>query len=171
MECLHGLPVSTISCKKGKFWCCDDKNTKSCEFFCPEQDCSLFETAMMMWRVNGAIHPLCDTHQRPAKMKVVKDTNKRNFGRPFFVCCNRKNSCNFWQWGDRIELPRPKCEHGLNCCVRKVKKEGKNTGCLFFCCPNKIEKSCGFFEWKLVQENPFNQDHFQEFRHCLVWRF
>ncbi len=65
-----------------------------------------------------------------------------------------------WQWGDRIELPRPKCEHGLNCCVRKVKKEGKNTGSLFFCCPNEIEKLCGFFEWKLLQENPFNQDHF-----------
>ena len=68
---------------------CDNKNTKSCEFFCPEQDRLLFETAMMMWKANGTICLLCDTHQRPAKMKVVKDMNKRNFGRPFFVCPNR----------------------------------------------------------------------------------
>ena len=62
--------------------------------------------------------------------------------------------------GDRHEFPKPKCGHGLNACVRKVKKEGENQGRLFFCCPNDREKSCGFFEWKLELENPFNQVHF-----------
>ncbi|CAB3988841.1 endonuclease 8-like 3 [Paramuricea clavata] len=115
---------------------------------------------MSMWRANGPIHPVCDTHQRLARMKVVKDVSKPNFGRPFFVCCDRENPCEFWQWGDRQEFPKPKCGHGLNACVRKVKKEGENQGRLFFCCPNDREKSCGFFEWKLDLENPFNQVHF-----------
>ena len=154
MECLHGLPASAVTTKNGKFWLCNKNNPKSCEFFCPDQDRSLFETAMSMW------HPVCDTHQRLARMKVVKDVGKLNFGRPFFVCCDRENSCKFWQWGDRHESPKPKCGHGLNACVRKVKKEGENQGRLFFCCPNDREKSCGFFEWKLELENPFNQVHF-----------
>ncbi|CAB4021733.1 endonuclease 8-like 3 [Paramuricea clavata] len=93
-------------------------------------------------------------------MEVVKDVNKRNFGRPFFVCCDRENPCNFWQWGDRHEFPKPECGHGLSCCVRKVEQEGENQGRLFFCCPNDTEESCGFFEWKLEPENPFNQLHF-----------
>ncbi|CAB3995913.1 endonuclease 8-like 3 [Paramuricea clavata] len=131
--------------KKGKFWLCNKNNPKSCELFCPDQDRSLYETAMAMWRTNGPIHPVCDTHQRLARMKVVKDVSKLNFGRPFFVCCDRENPCEFWQWGDRHELPKPKCGHGLNACVRKVKKEGENQGRLFFCCPNDREKSCDFF--------------------------
>ena len=160
MDCLYGMPASAISTKKGKFWVCNKNNPKCCELFCPEQDRSLFETAVMMWWANGAIHPQCDTHQRLAKMKVVKDVNKRNFGRPFFVCCDRQTPCNFWQWADRFELPKPKCEHGLNCCVRQVKKEGENQDRLFFCCPNEREKSCGFFEWKIAPENTFDQDPF-----------
>jgi hypothetical protein len=136
MVCLHGLPASTISTKNGKFWLCNKNNLKSCEFFCPDQDRSLYETAMSMWRANGPIHPVCDTHQRLAKMKVVKDVSKLNFGRPFFVCCDRENPCKFWQWGDRHELPKSKCGHGLNACVRKVKKEGENQG--RFSCLRKL---------------------------------
>ena len=94
MDCLHGMPASAISTKKGKFWVCNKNNPKCCELFCPEQDRSLFETAVMMWKANGAIHPQCDTLQRLAKMKVVKDVNKRNFRRPFFVCCDRQTPCN-----------------------------------------------------------------------------
>ena len=44
---------------------------------------------------------LCMTeisHQRLAKMRVVKDNTKGNDGRPFFVCSDRKNPCSFWQW-------------------------------------------------------------------------
>jgi ssDNA-binding Zn-finger/Zn-ribbon topoisomerase 1 len=120
MECLHGLPASTVSTKNGKFWLCNKNNPN-----CPEQDRSLYETAMATWRANGPIHPVCDTHQRLARMKVVKDVSKLNFGRPFFVCCDRENPCNFWQWSDRHELQKPKYGHGLNACVRKVKKKVK----------------------------------------------
>ena len=144
-----------ISTKNGKFWLCNKNNPKSCELFCPDKDRSLYETAMSMWRANGPIHPVCDTHQRLARMKVVKDVSKLNFGRPFFVCCDRENPCKFWQWGDRHELPKPKCGHGLDACVRKVKKAGENQGRLFLCCPNDREKSCDFFEWKLELEHPF----------------
>ena len=118
-----------------------------------------------MWRANGPIHPVCDTHQRPARMKVVKDVSKLNFGRPFFVCCDRENPCNFWQWGNRHELPKPKCGDGLNACIRKVK-------ILTFRCPNDREKSCDFFEWKLELEHPFNQVHIfltlKELVYCRV---
>jgi hypothetical protein len=62
----------------------------SCELFRPDQDRSLYETAMTMWRANGPIHLVCDTHQRLARMKVVKDVNKLNFGRTFFVCCDHE---------------------------------------------------------------------------------
>ena len=101
---------------------------------------ALIKTARCSWRANGPIHPVCDTHQRLARMKVVKDVSKLNFGRPFFVCCDRESPCKFWQWGDRHEFPKPKCGHGLNACVRKVKKEGENQGRLFFVV-RTIEKS------------------------------
>ena len=148
--------------KNGKFWLCIKlkNNPKSCELFCTDQDRSLYETAMTMRRANGPIHPVCDTRQRLARMKVVKDVTKLNFGRPFFVCCDRENPCKFWQWGDRHELPKQKSGHGLNTCVRKVKKVGENQGRLFFCFPNDREKSCGFFEWKLELEHPLNQVRF-----------
>lgn len=148
MDCLHGKPASLVTTKNGKFWLCDNKNEECCEFFCPEQDRELFDSALFLWRSNGALRPVCHTHQRRAKMRVVKDPAKPNFGRPFFVCSDRENQCSFWQWGDRVETPKPTCKHGLVCCIRKVKKEGSNQGRLFYCCPNEKENSCGFFEWK-----------------------
>ena len=96
MECLHGVPAASIITKNGKFWRCDDKYYKSCEFFCPDQDRSLFETSLSLWKTNGAPRPMCHVHQEPAKMRVVKNVAKQNFGSPFFVCCNRENPCSFW---------------------------------------------------------------------------
>ena len=108
MECLHGVPAASVITKNGKFWRCDDKYYKSCEFFCPDQDRSLFETSLSLWKTNGAPRPMCHVHQEPAKMRVVKNVAKQNFGRPFFVCSNRENPCSFWEWGDQVEIPRPK---------------------------------------------------------------
>jgi hypothetical protein len=102
--------------------------------------------AVSAFRASGSIHPVCPTHQKFAKLCVVKDTMKDNYGRPFFVCSERKNPCKFWQWGDVFEGPRPVCQHGMVCCERKVKKDGPNQNRLFYCCPK--EDSCGFFEWK-----------------------
>ena len=139
MECLHGVPAALLAHEKGKFFVCDNKNVNSCEFFCPEQDCDVFKTAIYLWKYNGAIHPVCHAHQQAAKMRVVKDITKQNYGRPYFVCCFRSDPCNFWQWGDQIEIPRPKCRHGLETRIHKVKKVGNNHGRLFYCCPNQRE--------------------------------
>ena len=157
MECLHGVPAASVITKNGKFWRCDNKHYKSCEFFCPDQDRSLFETALLLWKTNGAPRPVCHVHQKPAKMRVVRNVAKQNFGRPFFVCSSRENPCSFWEWGDRVEIPRPTCQHGLICRVRKVKKEGNNQGHLFYCCPNQKETSCGFFEWKPIEGSNDNR--------------
>ncbi|CAB4005553.1 DNA topoisomerase [Paramuricea clavata] len=79
---------------------------------------------------------------------------KDNYGRPFFVCSERKNLCKFWQWGDVFEGPRQLCQHGMVCCERKVKKYGPNQNRLFYCC--RKDDSCGFFEWK--QQVPWVTD-------------
>jgi hypothetical protein len=50
---------------------------------------------------SGSNHPICPTHQRLAKLRVVKD----NYGRPFFVCADRDDLCNFWQWEGCIRKP------------------------------------------------------------------
>jgi hypothetical protein len=45
------------------------------------------------------------------------------------------------------QIAKPECHHGLLCVVRKVKKDGLNKDCLFFCCANDEESTCRFFEW------------------------
>ncbi|CAB4008766.1 endonuclease 8-like 3 [Paramuricea clavata] len=62
---------------------------------------------------SGSNHPICPTHQRLAKLRVVKDKLKDNYGRPFFTCSDRHDPCNFWQWGDIYESSRPRCKHGM----------------------------------------------------------
>jgi hypothetical protein len=62
---------------------------------------------------SGSNHPICPTHQRLAKLGVVKDKMKDNYGRPFFTCSDRHDPCNFWQWGDIYETPRPCSKHGM----------------------------------------------------------
>ena len=101
------------------------------------------------WKSSGSNHPICPTHQRLAKLRVVKDKMKDNYGRPFFVCADRHDPCNFWQWGDIYESPRARCKHGIVCTVRKVKKDGPTQNRLFYCC-SQID-SCGFFEWKEIE--------------------
>ncbi len=83
MECLHGLPASSTVTQKGTFWFCAQR--PSCEFFCPDQDCYMFGKATTAYRESGCIHPRCYGHERLAKMRMVKDTNNQNYGRPFFV--------------------------------------------------------------------------------------
>ena len=136
MECFHGKPAASSTTVRGTFWFCGE--TPSCEFFCHDEDCYLFTRAME-----------CPTHQRLAKLRVVKDKMKDNYGRPFFTCSDRHDPCNFWQWGDIYESPRARCKHGMVCTVRKVKKEGPTQNRLFYCCPQM--DSCRFFEWKEIE--------------------
>ena len=48
-----------------------------------------------------------------AKMRVVKNLLKSNYGRPFFVCSDQSNPCSFWVWGDVQHVAKPKCRRGF----------------------------------------------------------
>ncbi len=145
MECfLHGKTAACSTTKHDTFWFCEER--PSCEFFCSDEDCYMYTEAVAAFRESGCLHPVCPTHQKLAKLRMVEDKMKQSYGRPFFVCAERENQCKFWQWGDVYECPRPLCQHGMVCCERKVKKDGPNQNRLFYCCPK--EDACGFFEWK-----------------------
>ena len=146
MECLHGLPASSTVTQKSTFWFCGE--SPSCEFFCSDQDCYMFGKAVTAYRKSGCVHPRCYGHGHLAKMRMVKDKNNQNYGRPFFVCSERSNPCSFWKWGDVFEGIKPFCRHDLTCRTKKVKKEGPNQDRLFYCCPHPRESAYDFFAWK-----------------------
>ncbi len=135
MECLHGKTAACSTTKHGTFWFCEQR--PSCEFFCSDEDCYMYTKAVAAFRESGCLHPVCPTHQKLAKLRMVEDKMKQSYGRPFFVCAERENQCKFWQWGDVYERPRPLCQHGMVCCERKVKKDGPNQNRLFYCCPKE----------------------------------
>ena len=86
-----------------------------------------------------SFHARCEKHGKLAKMRVVKNLLKSNYGRPFFVCSDQTNPCSFWAWaGDVQPVAKPKCRHGFPSVIRKVKKETINKGRLFFCVLRKI---------------------------------
>ena len=80
-----------------------------------------------MWKSTKQSHPRCEKHGKPAKMHVVKNLLKSNYGRPFFVCSDQANPCSFWVWGDVQHVAKPKCCHGFPCVIRKVKKKKAST--------------------------------------------
>ena len=143
MECLHDLPASSTVTQKGTFWSCGEN--LSCEFFRPDQDCYMFGKAVTSHRKSGCVHPRCYGHGRLVKIRMVKDKNNQNYGRPFFVCSERNNPFSFWQWGDVFEGIKPFCRHDLICRTKKVKKEGPNQDRLSYCCPHPRESACDFF--------------------------
>ena len=145
MNCLHGEHAAYSTTSNGSFWFRGQNPT--CNFFCAEDEGYLFEKAITAWGCTEQPHPRCDEHRKLAKMCVVKDLMKANYGRPFFVCGEKSKPCSFWVWGDVQPLAKPECRHGLPCAVRKVKKEGLNKDRLFFCCANDMESTCRFFEW------------------------
>ena len=150
MNCLHGKPALSSKTKNGLFWFCGEKPT--CEFFCPDECSYMFGRAVEAWKNSGLPQPRCHTHQRLAKMRVVKDQMKESYGRPYFVCADSNNACSFWQWRDVSDDSAPFCRHSLRCQTRKVVKEGKNKGRDFFCCAYSGDNSCGYFEWKMNDE-------------------
>jgi hypothetical protein len=86
MECFHGKSAACSTTVRGTFWFCGE--TPSCEFFCHDEDFYLFTRAMEACQNSGSNHPICPTHQRLVKLRVVKDKMKDNYGRPFFVCAD-----------------------------------------------------------------------------------
>jgi hypothetical protein len=121
IECLHGKVAASTTTKNGTFSFCGENPSR--DFFCSEEDCYMYTRAVAAFRGSGSIHLVCLTHQKFARLCVVKDTMKDNYGRPFFMCSERKNTCRFWQRGDVFEGPRPLCQHGMMCCERKKSQE------------------------------------------------
>ncbi|CAB4006046.1 endonuclease 8-like 3 isoform X2 [Paramuricea clavata] len=128
---------------KGSFWFCGKK--PSCGFLCKEEDGYLFQIALTTWRAMGLTQPICESHRKPAKFRVVKDMLKKSYGRPYFTCASRENPCSLWMWAEEKEAEKPNCYHNKPCAVKRVKKQGPNTGKKFFCCCNK--NRCDYFEW------------------------
>ena len=149
MKCLHGEPCAQSTTQNGSFWFCNQ--SPSCNFFCSKDESYTYEKAAAVWKSTKQPHPRCEKHGKLAKMHVVKNLLKSNYGRPFFVCSDQSNPCSFWVWGDIQHVAKPKCRHGFPCVIRKVKKETINKDRLFFCCAQN--DSCNYFEW--VPEEPY----------------
>ena len=149
MKCLHGELCTQSTTQNGSFWFCNQ--SPSCNFFCSKDESYLYEKAAAVWKSTKQSHPRCEKHGKLAKMRVVKNLLKSNYGRPFFVCSDQANPCSFWVWGDIQHVAKPKCRHGFPCVIRKVQKETVNKDRLFFCCAQ--EDSCNYFEW--VPEEPY----------------
>ena len=177
MLCLHGEKCYVGSRVKngGKFWYCKKSNSPSeCHFKCTEDDAELYDKAVKEFLATKQERPKCcaikstlvddevtvempHLGRRYAKMKVVTDTKKESFGRPFFVCSISKPNqrCNYFAWGDQIIVESPLCEHGKSSRLLTVKKEGPNKDRKFFGCAEKKENRCDFFEWfKEEPEDP-----------------
>jgi ssDNA-binding Zn-finger/Zn-ribbon topoisomerase 1 len=118
MNCLHGKPAVYSTTTNGTFWFCGEN--PSCNFICAENECYMYEKAIMAWRCTEQPHPRCREHNKLTKMFVVKDLMKESYGRLFFVCGEKGKQCSFWMWGDVYPIAKPECNHGLLCVIRKV---------------------------------------------------
>ena len=114
----HLTPQSTT--QNGSFWFCNQN--PSCNFFCLKDESYLCEKAAAAWKSTKQPHPHCEKYDKLAKMHVVENLLKPNYGRPFFVCSDQSNPCSFWVWGDVQHIAKPKCRHGFPCVIRKVKR-------------------------------------------------
>ena len=138
-------------------------DNSSCHFECTEDDAELYAKAVKEFlaakqdqpkccgvastrHINGVVYPPVVTRRIHAKMKVVTDKEKENFGRPFFVCLRKRNPCNFFAWGDQ-EIPEtPLCNHHRASRMLTV-KNGPNKDRKFFACAEQKGNSCKFFQW------------------------
>ena len=152
MICLHGKPAVITTTDKGTFWFC--REPSSCHFICREEHAFLYEIAIKEFLATKQARPACcaiahetSAERRYARIRVVRDTKKASFGRPFFTCSKEKDKCRYFEWGNEIIVPKPLCKHGKPCTVQKVKKEGPNQGRSFLCCAEPIKESCKFFKW------------------------
>ena len=86
MECLHGKTAACSTTKHGTFWFCEQR--PSCEFFCSDEDCYMYTKAVAAFRESGCLHPVCPTHQKLAKLRMVKDKMKQSI---LCLCRARKS--------------------------------------------------------------------------------
>ena len=149
MECLHGKPASSLITKNGSFWFYGQK--PSCGFICMEEEGYAVQKALAAWRTTNLKQPICESHRKPVKFRVVKDLMKESYGRPYFTCADRENPCSLWMWADENQIEKPNCYHGHQTVMKRVKRDRPNKGRLFFCCAN--EKSCQYFQWAPEEES------------------
>ena len=136
MKCLHGEPCAQSTTKKGTFLF--SSQNRSCNLLCSEDESYTYEKAIGAWKSTKQPQPRCEKHGKFAKIRVVKNLLKANYGQPFFVCSDQSNPCSFWAWGDVKPIAKPKCRHGSQCAVRKVKKETVTKTAYSFAVPKKI---------------------------------
>ena len=167
MLCLHGKPTGKIKTEKGTLWVCQQPS--KCHFLCSEDQEYLYAGAVKDFLETKQPRPLCcmgeGTSRNYAKMKVVTDMEKENFGRPFFVCSKEDDQCNYFEWGDQRIIEKPLCKHGKPSRMLKVKKEGPNKDRSFFCCRELEGNRCKFFRWVGgdAEEDPLMPGHIELF--------
>ena len=168
MLCLHGEKCYSAPSRKngGRYWYCRYSmfGHPSCHFKCYKDQADLYSKAVKQFLASkqdipkccaitstehsdGVVYPPVVIGRNYAKMKVVTDKMKENFGRPFFVCQHERDPCNYFEWGDQIIVDRPLCKHGKASRLLTVKKEGPNKDRKFFGCAEQKENRCDFFEW------------------------
>ncbi len=52
----------------------------------------MYTKAVAAFRESGCLHSVSPTHQKLAKLRMVKDKMNQSYGRPFFVCAEREKS-------------------------------------------------------------------------------
>ena len=148
MLCLHGEEAASIQTENGKFWHCNRE--EKCLANCYADDYDLYDKAIKAFLATHQKIPTCcmgEKTRHQARMKVVRDMEKRNFGRPFFVCPNENDPCRYFAWGDQTIVETPLCKHGKPSRLLSVKKEGPNKDRRFLVCNEKKENQCKFFRW------------------------
>ena len=165
--CLHGKPAGTLTTKNGTLWVCQQPS--SCHFSCSEDEKHLYSGAVERFLRTNQQRPKCcgvkpdawyfgrrkhSADRNYAKMKVITDTEKESFGRPFFTCSKENDRCSYFQWGDECLVKRPLCRHGKPCEFHTVKKEGPNYYRSFFCCPRPKNDDCKYFIRSDVYQRP-----------------
>jgi hypothetical protein len=135
MDCPHKSPVNK------------DKNED--ENIDKSIDRELYEKAFTAFNKANHSPPVC-CDNNVAKFRVVLDSEKDNYGRPYFVCSKHTDRCEYFEWGDKVILQRPRCYHNETSKKRRVMKPGPNKGRLFFSCPRQYNDvaQCTFFQWE-----------------------
>ena len=80
MKCLHGELCAQSTTQNGSFLFCIQ--SPSCNFFCSKDESYTYEKAAAVWKSTKQPHPRCEKHGKLAKMHVVKNLLKSNYGRP-----------------------------------------------------------------------------------------
>ena len=143
MLCLHGKEATKSTTENGTFWFCNQP--EKCHFLCSDEQTYIYDAAIKKFLATKQSVPKCCSGE--AKMKVVTDMEKQNFGRPFFVCPKENDPCQLFEWGDQQIIEKPLCKHGKPSRLFRVKKEGSNKNRMFFRCREKRKNQCKFFKW------------------------